>query len=253
VIVKATAIPLAYYPYSSTSRIVHWLTRHHGKISTLLKGALRPKSLFLGEYDLFSTSELLYIARRPHTLYSGKECSLIHARSGFRNDWRAMQTASYISAMFNYTTPDEAPHPGLFELYEELLDGAEKYGRFHPYIFWAEQRFCAYHGHTPNLECCSICQTRESLHFSPAAGGVVCDSCAKSEKLSTLSCSLDGLEILRGWQNASQPEAALKISASEKQVQQLHRFSVAFMKQHFNLQPEYRNAVSAQPSSERSH
>ena len=58
-IIRATAIPLAVYPYSSTSRIVHWLTRQQGKISTLLKGALRPRSPFIGEYELFSTSELL--------------------------------------------------------------------------------------------------------------------------------------------------------------------------------------------------
>ena len=66
-IARTTAIPLACYPYSSSSRIVHWLTRHHGKVSTLLKGALRPKSPFLGEYDLFSTSELLYFQKQVHS------------------------------------------------------------------------------------------------------------------------------------------------------------------------------------------
>ena len=90
-IIKTTAIPLAYYPYSSTSRIVHWLTRHHGKVSTLLKGALRPKSPFLGEYELFGTSELLYFAHRPHVLHTAKECALLHPRDAFRTDWRAMQ------------------------------------------------------------------------------------------------------------------------------------------------------------------
>ena len=105
-IVRAIGIPLACHPYSSTSRIVHWLTRHHGKVSTLLKGALRPKSPFLGEYELFSTSELLYFHKRPHALHAAKECSMLHAHERFRTDWRAMQTASYLSTLFSKTTPD---------------------------------------------------------------------------------------------------------------------------------------------------
>jgi DNA repair protein RecO (recombination protein O) len=244
VIIKATAIPLAYYPYSSTSRIVHWLTRHHGKISTLLKGALRSKSPFLGEYELFATSELLYFAKRPHALHSGKECAMLHPRNGFRSDWRAMQTASYLSALFNHTTPDESPQPGLFELYEELLDGAEEYGKHPQFIFWAEQQFCAYHGHTPNLGSCTRCQAAEPFRFSAAAGGVICMNCAKSAKLPTLDCSTDVLAILRAWQAAELPMDAIKTAISGKQQKQLSLIASAFMQHQFNLHPEYRNATS---------
>ena len=60
---RTTAIPLAIYPYSNRSHIVHWLTRHHGLISTLLKAAQHPRSPFIGEYQLFGTTELLYYNR----------------------------------------------------------------------------------------------------------------------------------------------------------------------------------------------
>jgi DNA repair protein RecO (recombination protein O) len=244
VIIKATAIPLAYYPYSSTSRIVHWLTRHHGKISTLLKGALRPKSPFLGEYELFSTSELLYFSKQPHSLYTGKECAMLHPRNTFRNDWRAMQSASYISALFNHTTPDEAPNPGLFELYETLLDGAEEYGHHPQFLYWAEQQFCAYHGHTPNLGSCTRCNATGPYKFSAAAGGIICFKCAKLAKLPTHECPTDVLTILRSWQKADLPQTAIKTQVSTLQQKQLTQLCTAFMLHHFNLQPEYRNATS---------
>ena len=242
-IIKATAIPLAYYPYSSTSRIVHWLTRHHGKISTLLKSALRPKSPFLGEYELFGTSELLYFAKRPHALHAAKECAMLHPRNTFRTDWRAMQAASYLSALFSQTTPDEAPHPGLFEFFEELLDLAEEYGRFPQFIHWAELRFCDYHGHAPNLGSCALCNATGPLAFSAAAGGVVCIPCSKKTKLPILECPPDVLAILRAWQKADHPQLAVKTAISAKQQLHLSVIAGAFMQHHFNLNPSHRDAI----------
>ena len=242
-IIKATAIPLATYPYSSTSRIVHWLTRHHGKVSTLLKGALRPKSPFLGEYELFGTSELLYFAKHPHALHTAKECALLHPRPAFRTDWRAMQAASYLSALFNQTTPVEAPQPGLFGLFEELLDLAEQYGRHPQFIHWAELHFCDHHGHAPNLVNCTHCNASDTPAFSAAAGGVVCTACAKKAKLPLLPCPPDILAILRAWQKIDHPQIAVKTGISQHQQNQLSAISSAFMHHHFGMSPEPRLAI----------
>lgn len=241
--IKATAIPLAYYPYSSTSRIVHWLTRHHGKVSTLLKGALRPKSPFLGEYELFGTSELLYLSKCTHTLHHGKECALLHPRPVFRSNWRAMQTASYISSLFNKTTPDESPAPGLFELFEELLDWAEEYGDAPPFIFWAELRFCNHHGHAPNFENCTLCGSTENLTFSAASGGVVCASCTASQKLSTLGLPPDLRAMLRTWQQTDHPGVGIQTQLSAKQKTILHTLLSSFIRHHFNLPPGFQSTT----------
>ena len=242
-IIKATAIPLAYYPYSSTSRIVHWLTRRHGKISTLLKGALRPKSPFLGEYELFGTSELLYFQKCTGTLHTGKECALIHPRAAFRTDWRAMQAASYLSALFNKTTPDEAPQPGLFELLEELLDFAEEYGSTPSFLFWAELRFCTVHGHAPSLGNCMLCSSGKELRFCITQGGVVCAQCSMTQKLPILEIPPDVLALLRIWQQTEHPRGLGKIRLSEKQENRLNVIHGSFMRHHFNLPPEPRNAA----------
>lgn len=243
VIERATAIPLACFPYSSTSRVVHWLTRHHGKISTLLKGALRPKSPFLGEYDLFSTSELLYFSRPNQTLHTGKECAMLHRRDTFRSDWRAMQTASYLSFLFDKTTPEEAPQPELFQLYEELLDLAEEYGHYAPFLVWAELRFCDHHGHAPQLDHCVLCAATTELRFCASQGGVVCAPCSKTRKLPTLDCAPDVLAILRAWQHADHPAPAVKTVLSEKQLTALNAILGTYMMYQFNLPPEHRNTT----------
>ena len=242
---RATAIPFACYPYSSTSRVVHWLTRHHGRISTLLKGALRPKSPFLGEYDLFSTSELLYFARRTHTLHTGKECAMLKRRDAFRTDWRAMQSASYLSALFAKTTPEEAPQPELFELYEELLDLAGEYGRYAAFPAWAELRFCAHHGHAPHLDDCVLCAAKTDLRFCASQGGVACAACSKARKLPILECPPDVVSILRAWQRAAHPSTVVKTRLSNNQRITLNAIMGTFMMYQFNLPPEYRNAAMA--------
>jgi len=244
-IVRTTAIPLAIYPYSTTSRIVHWLTRHHGKISTLLKGALRPKSPFLGEYELFSTSELLYYPKNTGTLYTGKECALLQRRDQFRTDWKAMQTASYLSLLFNHTTPEEAPHPELFQLLEELLDLAAEYGCHPQFLIWAELRFADFHGHTPYLKNCTLCHSPAELRFCAAQGGVVCGVCSREKKLPILECPPDVLAILRAWQHSEDPATAVKTKLGPQQLNQLNPILSTFMLYHFNLQPHHRTAALA--------
>ena len=241
---RAIAIPLTCQPYSSTSCIVHWLTRHQGKISTLLKGAYRPKSPFLGEFALFSTSELLYFKKRAHTLYTGKECALLHRRSAFNTDWRAMQTASYLSALFDKTTPDEAPHPEHFELYEILLDLAEEHGRHPQFLIWAELNFCTRSGHAPHLENCVLCGSTLDLRFCASQGGTVCSACAKQQKLPTLACPPDVLAILRMWKKTHHPASAIKTQLTPKQLTALNAILSTFMLYQFNLSPEHRAALS---------
>ena len=239
-IIKTLAIPLAYYPYSNTSRIVHWLTRHHGKISTLFKGALRPKSPFLGEYELFSTSELLYLPRRTGTLHPGKECALLHPRPIFRTNWRAMQAASYISALFNRTLPEESPHPGLFEFYEALLDLAEEYGNTPTFLPWAELQFCTHLGHAPNLENCTLCGTAQNLAFSAPSGGTICGNCSQKHRIPTLGTSPELLATLQNWQQAHHPQNT--IAPPAKQKVRISTLLGTFMHYHFSIPSETRTA-----------
>jgi DNA repair protein RecO (recombination protein O) len=242
-IIRTTAIPLVCRPYSSTSQVVHWLTRSQGMLTTLLKGALRPKSPFLGEYELFGTSELLYYRKRTGTLHVGKECALLLPRKAFRTDWRAMQAASYLSVLFSKTTPDEAPQPGHFERYEELLDFAVQYGSVPAFLLWAELKFCDHLGHRPNLSACTLCASDSAPRFSAASGGVVCRDCARKKELPTLECPPDVRAILRSWQRAERPGPVVKTRLTEKQNNLLDAILGAFIERQFGIPPMHRRAV----------
>lgn len=92
--VKCEAICLDVRPWSRTSHVVAWLTPH-GRIVTLVKGAVRPKSAFLGQYDLNYTCELVYYARSRGDLHALRECAPICLRAELRGDYRALALAGH--------------------------------------------------------------------------------------------------------------------------------------------------------------
>lgn len=92
--VKATATCLRIVPWSQTSHVVSWLT-DVGRVATVVKGAVRPKSAFLGQYDLNYTCEIVYYARAHGELHALRECSPLVLRESLRSDFRAMAVADY--------------------------------------------------------------------------------------------------------------------------------------------------------------
>ena len=106
--VKTKGIVLDIRPWSRTSHIVIWLTPDHGPVATLIKGAVRPKSAFLGQYDLFYTCELIYYARAKGELHAIREASAFDTREHLRGDFRATAFASYAA----YLVKEHCPHNG---------------------------------------------------------------------------------------------------------------------------------------------
>ena len=123
-LIKTEAVCLGIYPWSKTSHIVSWLTPH-GKVRTTVKGAARPKSFFLGQYDLNYTCEIVYYLRAKGELHALRECSPIEMREHLRNDYRALLLAEH----FREIAGDLAPYgPDAKEWYGLL---ANALGRLH--------------------------------------------------------------------------------------------------------------------------
>lgn len=170
---------------------------------------------------------------------------MLHRRDAFRFDWRAMQTASYLAALIDKTTPEEAPQPDLFELYEELLDLAEDYGRHPQFLIWAELRFSHHQGHAPNFDDCVLCTAKTDLRLCASQGGVVCATCSRDRKLPILECPPDVLAMLRIWQRADHPATVMNTQPSGKQLTTLNSLMGTFMMYQFNLPAEHRKVAVA--------
>lgn len=92
--VKCEAICLRIIPWSRTSHVVTWLTPN-GRLSTVVKGAVRPKSAFLGQYDLNYTCEIVYYATARGDLHALRECTPLNGREALRTRYRALLLAEH--------------------------------------------------------------------------------------------------------------------------------------------------------------
>lgn len=121
-IVKTTGIVLAIHPWSRTSHVVAWLTPDHGCVTTLVKGAVRPKSAFLGQYDFFYTCDLLYYAHASGDLHALRETVPTALREGLRGKWRETALAGYAAALIRDLAPPGTESSGWFSFFEGFLD-----------------------------------------------------------------------------------------------------------------------------------
>jgi DNA repair protein RecO (recombination protein O) len=104
--------------FSDTSLITHWLTDQNGKVRTIAKGALRPKSAFLGKLDLFFHCELLWAHSRKTDLHVLKEVSVLEPFARIRQTYVQLLAASYFAELVDEATEPEHP---VMDLYELLL------------------------------------------------------------------------------------------------------------------------------------
>ena len=236
---KTPAIVLRYAPYSNTSRVVTWLTPAYGRIVTVIKGSQRPKSPFLGQYDLFYTCELLFYARDRNGIHIAKECSPVKTRDGLRRDWEATATASYFCDLVQKISPTDAPHAGSFELLDRALDDLADQGSSPSFLFWFELKFLDLMGVSPRLQNCMECRrplnpTPSPARFSWTQGGVLCPACAGRKAVDGISIPPDVLAMLASWQRAKTSQAALNTQCTPKQRESAGKLLGLFLGHHLD-------------------
>ncbi len=239
-IIKTNAIPLYWTDVSNTSRIVTWLTAHYGKLSTTIKGDQRKNSLFRGQYDLFSTSELLFYDRTERGTHIAKECSMLHSRNLFRTDWRACAAAGYISALFAKTTPRHGHEPGRFEFFEEMLGYAEEHGRHPAFLVWFDLKFAEFQGQLLQLNDTE----RKVYRFSAEHGGVIQPDYARSQRIAAAPLAPESVALLKAWQQAETPEEVLTEKYHPAHMMQIERVLEKFVAWQFDLPPHVRKTAA---------
>ena len=242
---KSRALALRIWPNSNTSLIVAWLTPEHGKVVTLMKGALRPKSVFLGQCDLFYSCELIFYTRSRSDLFIAKEVTPLQDRRFLRTDWRSNCAASYWSQLIFQTSVDQAPHEAAFRLSNTILNQLEHTLKPALVLLWGELKLLQTLGVAPELNNCCLCHKSFSdgapTVFAIDQGGAVCAACQTRVRSNSIRVSPDIVAILRLLQKANEPDVTRTLVASSKQFLELRHTLGLFLQFHLGTERESRD------------
>lgn len=243
---KTTAIALRISPFSRTSLVVNWLTRDKGRLTTMVKGALRPKSDFLGQFDLFYTCEIVFYSRDFNHLHILRECAIDMPRTALRSTWRACAAASYLCDLVWRISPPSEPAPETYDLLSATLDLLARHQSMHTLISWFELKLLQATGLAPQLQQCPVCGKRTleqegSVRLALLRGGVLCGKCSAGDDFQIMPLAPDALRIMRTWQNAETPQLALRITCSPRQQMVISRILGAFLEYHLETAPSSRD------------
>lgn len=152
-ITKTRAIALHYTRYSETSVIAHIYTEQFGRLSLMVKGALRPRSKFKAIlFEPFTLLELEITPPNPikHSLIIPKEVRLAPVLHTLRQDVRKTTIALFLSELLYRSVRDEQADSALFaflfnsiQILDILPDGI---GVFH---IWFGFNLAGYLGFAP--------------------------------------------------------------------------------------------------------
>ena len=122
---KANGVILRVRPLTDSSLIVHWLTREHGRLSTVAKGARRAKSPMRGKLDLLFEADFSFRRSRQSDLHTLREVQPLANHPNLRLDINRLQLFAYATRLIERATEPEHALPGIHAIFTTLLKHLE--------------------------------------------------------------------------------------------------------------------------------
>lgn len=180
-IVTTPGVVLQTHPYSDTSKILRLMTRDHGPLSAMARGALRPKSRFSGVLEPFAEGTATVYVKPNRDLHSLSDFGLLRERQALGRDLRRYAGASVLCELVLRLAPAERD-PHLYEVLtvglDALLEAAPD--RVAGTAVGAIWRLVDTLGFAPGVHGCMRCGRElngEAATFDIREGELVCPRC----------------------------------------------------------------------------
>jgi DNA repair protein RecO (recombination protein O) len=194
---EADAIVLHRLDYGEADRILTLLTREHGKLAAIAKGARKGKARS-GALDLFTRSHMMLA--KGHNL---DVVAQVERRGDVRHisgDLQRTASACLVAEVVDKVLEDRHPVSDLFDLVVVTLDQLNGLSRSpRADTAWFLMRILDLLGYQPQLLDCPSCSRplpEAAGWFSPLLGGVLCATCAAHDQAGS-PVSVNALKVLR--------------------------------------------------------
>jgi DNA repair protein RecO (recombination protein O) len=199
-------IVLRSFPFGEADRVVVILSPNHGKLRTVAKGIRKTKSRFGGRLEPFTHVDLvLYEGRNLDTI---TQVSVIETFSHVRDDLDRVMAAGTMVEAVDAVASEGEPSLRLFLLLQRGLRALDQQQPSPDLMTTFLLKLAEVIGLAPALDSCASCgRHAESLRFSFAAGGALCDNCRTDGAVRLRPGLTDYLAALAGADLGELPES----------------------------------------------
>lgn len=183
-LVADRCICLRKVEYSETSQILTLISREHGIVKAIAKGAHRRTkagaSRFDGGVDLLDIGQAVFTSDPAREMSTLTEWKLQDGHPALRRSLRGLYLGLYGAELVGLLFEEHDSHPQVFDQLQQAL--TEMGGKRMEESFLAvELDLLREAGLLPELGVCVSCgqspQEKEPIYFSPARGGLICRNC----------------------------------------------------------------------------
>lgn len=199
-LVKTAAIVLHSRKWGDADRIVTCYTLRLGKLRGVARGARRLKSRLGGMIEPFTLCQLDLFEKRGDSLYRISQVALDEPFAKLRSDLALMTAAGRMVNLVSAVMAEGDAEPRVFEMLESglrtLMESRD--AAWTTVLF--QIRLLGLTGFRPQTEQCATCgqANRAALpHFSPLAGGMVCERCASRQPFRCRALSRGSVAFLQ--------------------------------------------------------
>lgn len=195
---KTEAVVLKQFALGEADRILTLFSPEMGKIRAVAKSVRRTKSRLRGQLELLNQATVsLSLGRNLDVV---NEAQIVNSFQTFKTDLERVSRGMYIAELVDHFSTEREPN---FNLYQLLILGLGWMGEATDpdlVVRYFEIQLLRLTGYTPEIVDCVEC--RETLlpgdhFFSPAEGGVLCESCRVGSDDVMVPVTLNTMKVLR--------------------------------------------------------
>jgi len=253
------AVLVRRHPFSETSLVVHAITREHGRVHLLARGAYRPRSSFYCVLDFLHELELEWSPSPTRELLNLRRAELTRRRRRVTDDLERFRAGISMLELADLGARPGQGDPELYDVLGSALDRLDE-GRESPDLvrIGFELGFLRQHGLSPALIRCAACggpapPARGSpprAWFSAGAGGRLCGRCAGEARQSGRRVGTLPLDVLVTADKMSRPEEpeAAPPEIDPRRLIRVRDFVERFLDYHLETRPRSHREFLAVPN-----
>ncbi len=179
-IIKDRAVILRTFDFGESSTVGVILTREHGKIRLLAKGAKSRRSLFFGNLQTGSIGEIVFYFRESRGLQLLKEVMATHVFDSSKGDLERLCIYQAGLEIVDRSIIELDADSRAFDLLEGFVVHVQSAADPWVIFFALEVRLVEILGHLPLFEICEECKkdlAGVGLRINPSSGAVACEDC----------------------------------------------------------------------------